>query len=186
MSEEHRKPTIEELQKILNQPNCRLRTIILPNGQVDIKPTECGKEFAELEQKVKELEEWKQSAMKAFPDWQTIGKEIGTQLGHSVNMDLLPWIKKMKSQLAALKEENELLQSMNRTLESAKIKYHDGNAPVIKKLQASNRVLREALQQIQYVIAEVGYFLKNDDEKIDKIDEMVEAALSSTEEGGEK
>lgn len=44
MSKDKKKLTIKELELILRQPDCRLRKVILPNGEIDAVPTECGEE----------------------------------------------------------------------------------------------------------------------------------------------
>lgn len=47
----------------------------------------------------KRLEDWKESAMKVWPDMQAIGKELGVSLGDTVHDKILPEIKRLKALL---------------------------------------------------------------------------------------
>jgi len=64
-----------------------------------------------LEKQIKELKAWKESAMKVFPDYQAIGKLIGTRLGHGVNDEIIPFIRSLITQNTRFREACEELCS---------------------------------------------------------------------------
>ena len=67
-----------------------------------------------------DLRNWKESAMEVFAkiDLQAIGKEIGVRLGHDISPAILPWIVKVKAELAEkereLDEAVELLKDLGQ------------------------------------------------------------------------
>lgn len=52
-------------------------------------------------EEIKQLRDWKESAMSVMPDYQAIGKEIGVRLGDSVHDKIIPHIQKLKSSIAS-------------------------------------------------------------------------------------
>ena len=50
------------------------------------------------EQELLELRQWKKEAIAVMPDFQEIGKLLGIPLGHDVSKNIIPYIKKIKSQ----------------------------------------------------------------------------------------
>lgn len=63
-----------------------------------------GRTQGDLERENKELRGWKESAISVMPDYQAIGAELGVRLGDSVHDKILPGIKALKAELAALHE----------------------------------------------------------------------------------
>jgi hypothetical protein len=66
--------------------------------------------IAHKDHKIKELEDWKESAIKHTPDLQEIGKLIGVKLGDSIHDKVIPYIKSLQTQL-----EESLLLYQNQT-----------------------------------------------------------------------
>src|SRR5688572_9341038 len=56
----------------------------------------------EKERRIKELSEWKESAISVMPDYQAIGKEMGIRLGDSIHDKILPAIKNLKERVKEL------------------------------------------------------------------------------------
>lgn len=74
-----------------------------------------------------DLRNWKESAMTVFSkiDLQEIGKEIGVRLGHDISPAILPWIVKVKAELA---EKDAEIASLNTKLIDA------SNAPGVNDI----------------------------------------------------
>jgi hypothetical protein len=68
-----------------------------PNGHAPGCPASA--ELNSLKGRVKDLEDWKQSAVNSIPDWQKIGEALGLQVGVSVPQVLLTEIFKLKNEV---------------------------------------------------------------------------------------
>lgn len=60
-----------------------------------------------LKAELANLCEWKESSMMVEKEWdvQAIGREINAPLGASIRSHILPWIKKIKAELAEARKE---------------------------------------------------------------------------------
>jgi hypothetical protein len=75
------------------------------------------KQLAAEREKVRELKEWKESALMVMPDYQAIGKALGLQLGESVHDKILPAIQKVQPLVGALERIVDMEDVSARTLQ---------------------------------------------------------------------
>lgn len=72
----------------------------------------------EQEERIKELEAWKESALSVMPDMQAIGKAIGVGLGQSVHEKILPAIKRLKDMIrlrdSLIETDNQIIEYIGR------------------------------------------------------------------------
>lgn len=61
-----------------------------------------------LESRVKELEDWKASALQCIPNWQEIGKALGLRVGDNVSKALLPAIYNLKNEVQLWKIQAQM------------------------------------------------------------------------------
>src|SRR6266850_478313 len=64
--------------------------------------------FFQLHKRVKELEDWKESACASTPDWQKVGEALGLKVGESVPKVLLFEIYKLKNEVEIWKMQASL------------------------------------------------------------------------------
>jgi hypothetical protein len=74
-------------------------------------------QLAAEREKVRELKEWKESALMVMPDYQAIGKALGLQLGESVHDKILPAIQKVQPLVGALERMVDMEDVSARTLQ---------------------------------------------------------------------
>jgi predicted RNase H-like nuclease (RuvC/YqgF family) len=70
------------------------------------------------DERIKELEAWKQMLFSVWPDMQAIGKEINVPLGESVHDKILPFIKRLKLERDKFEGGDELKSKKIVELES--------------------------------------------------------------------
>lgn len=107
---------------------------------------------------------------------------IYNPLGLETRHKIIDALDAKDAQLEASRKEVEGLK-LELEVEAKAAKYESKRADDLALLLSGARKL---IQEIDYVISEIGHFEKNDYEKIEKVDKMVSAFLSTPPLAGQK